>query len=162
MDAFEIRSATPDDTEAVELNHHRCFMNTYASQLLTGELTAPDRDGTRQQLCGWFQVGSGFDTSVAVVDGVPIGHVTVSGHQLVHLFIEPNHHGQGLGGRLLVLGEAMIAASGHTQLELHTRVDNDAAIAFYESKGWTVTDRLIHTVEHGISYDEHILVKQAS
>ena len=27
---------------------------------------------------------------------------------------------------------------------------------------WTVTDRLIHAVEHGISDDEHTLVKRRS
>ena len=42
---------------------------------------------------------------------------------------------------------------------MHARVDNVAAIAFYETAGWTVTDRLIHTVEHGISYNEHVLIK---
>jgi ribosomal protein S18 acetylase RimI-like enzyme len=42
---------------------------------------------------------------------------------------------------------------------LHARVDNTAAIAFYEKAGWTVTDRVLHTVEHGISYDEQVLIK---
>ena len=54
----------------------------------------------------------------------------------------------------------MIAASGHTEFELHTRVENLAAIAFYKKAGWTVTDRLVHTVEHGISYDEFVVVKR--
>jgi hypothetical protein len=38
-------------------------------------------------------------------------------------------------------------------------VDNLAAVAFYETAGWIVTDRLIRTVEHGISYDEHVFIK---
>ncbi|MGI9019026.1 MAG: hypothetical protein ACR2HR_18320 [Euzebya sp.] len=58
MDAFELRAATPD------------------------------RAGTRQQLRDWFRGESELETQVAVVDGVPIGHVTVSGHHLVHLFVE--------------------------------------------------------------------------
>ena len=136
-------------------------MKTYSLPLLAGEFEAPDREGTRQQLHGWFLPESELETLVAVVDGVPIGHVTVSGHQLVHLFVEPNHQKMGLGRRLLALGEAMIAAGGHTDFELHTRVENLAAIAFYEKAGWTVTDRVIHTVEHGISYDERVLTKRA-
>jgi ribosomal protein S18 acetylase RimI-like enzyme len=32
----------------------------------------------------------------------------------------------------------MIAADGHTDFEFHARVDNVAAIAFYEKAGWTV------------------------
>ena len=66
----------------------------------------------------------------------------------------------GLGRYLLGIGETLIVAGGHTDFELHARVENSAAIAFYEQAGWTVTDRCIHTVEHGISYDEWVLVKR--
>ena len=159
MDAIEIRAATPADADAVADYHARCFTNTYSSQLRVGDLEAPDPEGTRQQLRDWFRSESEFETRVAVVDGAPIGHFTVSGHQLVHLFVEPDHQGVGLGRHLLAQGEAMIAAGGHTDFELHARVENLAAIAFYETAGWTVTNRLIHTVEHGISYDEHVLIK---
>ena len=159
MDAIEIRAATPADADAVADYHHRCFTRTYSSQLLAGELEAPDPAGTRQQLHDWFLPASEFETRVAVVDGAPIGHFTVRGHQLVHLFVEPDHQGTGLGRHLLAQAEAMIAAGGHTDFELHARVDNLAAIAFYENAGWMVTDRLVHTVEHGISYDERVLIK---
>ena len=159
MQAFETRAATPADADAVADYHHRCFTKTYASQLLADELEAPNPAGIRQELHDWFLPESEFETLVAVVDGAPIGHVTVSGHHLVHLFIEPSHQNMGLGRHLLAQGEAMIAAGGHTDLELHARVDNFAAIAFYEKARWTVTDRLIHTVEHGISYDERVLIK---
>jgi ribosomal protein S18 acetylase RimI-like enzyme len=135
MDAIEIRAATPDDADAVAHYHDRCFTNTYYSQLLAGEFEAPDREGTRQQLRDWFRPESEFETRVAVVDGVPIGHFTVSGHQLVHLFVEPDHQGVGLGRCLLAQGEAMIAAGGHTDFELHARVENIAAIVFYEAAG---------------------------
>ena len=56
----------------------------------------------------------------------------------------------------------MLAAHGHADLELHARVENIEAIDFYVRQGWTVTDRMVHTVEHGISYDERVLVKHAS
>lgn len=159
MDEFDLRAATPADADAVADYHHGCFTATYSSQLLAGELEAPDLAGTTKQLRDRFQPGSEFETRVATVGGAPIGHVTVRGHQLVHLFVEPSHQKIGLGRHLLGRGEAMIAAGGHTDFELHTRVENLAAIAFYEKAGWVVTDGLIHAVEHGISYDERILVK---
>ena len=160
MDAIEIRVATPDDAHAVASYHDRCFTHSYSSQLLAGELEAPDLEGMRRQLRGWFRPGSEFATRVAIVDGVPIGHFTVFGHQLVHLFVEPDHQGTGLGRLLLAQAEAMMTADGHADFELHTRVDNLAGIRFYEKAGWSMTDRLIHTVELGISYDEHVLTKQ--
>lgn len=160
MDSIEIRAAKAGDADPVADYHDRCFRKTYSSQLLAGEFEAPDPEGTRLQLHEWFEPGSEFETWVAVIDGVPVGHFTVKGHQLVHLFVEPDHQGTGLGRYLLAQSEAMIAASGHTEFELHARVENLAAIAFYERAGWTVTDRLIRTVEHGITYDEHILIKK--
>ena len=60
---------------------------------------------------------------------------------------------------LVGLIDVVLSAGGHTEFELHARVENLAAIAFYEAAGWTVTDRLVHTVEHGISYNEQVLVK---
>jgi ribosomal protein S18 acetylase RimI-like enzyme len=159
MDTVEIRVATPDDAAAVEDYHDRCFRKTYSSQLLAGEFDAPGREGTQQQLREWFQPDSEVETRLAVIDSTPIGHFTVHGNQLVHLFVDPDHQGMGLGSRLLAQGEAMIAANGHSDFELHTRVENLAAIAFYKARGWTLTDQLIHTVEHGISYHEHVMVK---
>ena len=162
MDAIKIRLATPDDAHAVAGYHDRCIAHSYAAQVRAGELKAPDIEGMERQLGGWFEPGSGFVTHVADVDGEPIGHFTVYGHQLVHLFVEPKYQGIGLGRRLLELAEQMMVAEGHTQFELHTRVDNFAAIAFYKMAGWNMTDRVINTVELDISYDEHVFVKQRS
>ena len=156
---IEMRAATPEDAGDVADYHDACFRKTYALQLLAAEFEVPDLEGTRQQLLEWFQPGSAFETRVAVIDGRPIGHFTVMGNQLVHLFVEPDHQGMGLGRQLLAQAEAMIVRNGHTEFELHTRVENLAAIAFYQVAGWAMTDRLIHTVEHGISYHEHVLVK---
>jgi ribosomal protein S18 acetylase RimI-like enzyme len=162
MDAVELRAARPADAGPIEDYHHRCFLSTYAAHVAAGEFGPPDRAGTRQQLHDWFVPGSDCETVVAVDGGTPIGHVTVSGHRLVHLFVEPGHQGRGLGRQLLARGEAMLTAHGHADLELHARVENVAAIAFYLGHGWTVTDSLIRTVEHGISYDEQVLVKHIS
>ncbi len=159
MAAVEVRAATPADAVAVEDYHHRCFLSTYAAHVAAGSFGPPERAGTRQQLHGWFSPGSDCETVVAVADGTPIGHVTVSGHCLVHLFVEPGHQGRGLGRLLLARGEAMLRAGGHADLELHARVENVPAIAFYVRQGWSVTDVVIRTVEHGISYDERVLAK---
>ena len=159
MDAFETRTVTPADADAIAQYHHRCFTTTYAAQLLAGEFDSPGQASTRHELHDRFLPESDCDTRVVVVDDVPIGHVTVSANRLVHLFVDPDYQKQGLGRYLLELGEAMIIADGHTDFELHARVENVSAISFYERAGWVVTDRTIHTVEHGISYDERVLVK---
>jgi len=154
--------AVPTDADVVADYHDRCFRHTYATEILAGGMAVPDAEGTRLQLHEWFGIESPFETHVAVVDDVPVGHVTVLDHCLVHLFVEPEHQGIGLGKRMLGLGEAELAAAGHTSFELHTRVENVNAIAFYLAAGWLMTEALLHTDEHGISYDEHVLVKQIS
>lgn len=156
------RSATPGDSAAVAEYHGRCVRATYATQLRRGELAVPDEASTRRQLDGWFQPMSGFDTLVAVADGVPVAHVTSCGHQVVHLFVAPHRQRAGVGRLLLASAEASLTDAGHSVLELHARVENLAAIGFYESQGWTVTDELIRTIEHGIEYEEHVLVKRTS
>ena len=160
MDHVTIRAAAPTDAEVVEDYHHRCFVKSYAAQIEAGEFGPPERGGTRDQLRSWFQPGSAFATSVAIVNEHVVGHFTVNDHNLVHLFVDPDHHGTGLGLRLLTHGEGAIAAAGHAQAELHTRVENTHAIGFYQRWGWTLTDRTIHTVEHGISYHEHVMTKR--
>ncbi len=159
MDNIEVRPATARDAGPMADNHARCFRATYARQLRDGAVVAPDSRGMREQFRDWLAPRSGFETWVAERDGVVIGHVTVRGNQLVHLFIDPPYHGTGLGRRLLAWGEAQIAAAGYPTLELHTRVDNSAAIGFYQAAGWSVTDQVIHSAEHSVAYDEVVLVK---
>lgn len=160
MEAIETRSAKRADVDAVEDYHARCFEETYAAQLRASEFEPPDRDGMRRQFRDWFQPDSDTDTQVVVIDDVPIAHFTVSDHRLVHLFVDPRHQGKGIGRQLLAKAESILADKGHLEFELHARVENVAAISFYERMGWTVTDGVIHTVEHGISYDELVLVKR--
>lgn len=156
---FETRFALPADAVAIADYHHRCFETTYAAQLADGLFKAPDKSGMTQELHDRFLPDSDCTTRVALINDVPIAHVTVSGHRLVHLFVDPDHQGVGLGHYLLEFGEALIVAGGYAEFELHARVENVNAIAFYQRHGWTVTDEMIHTVEHGISYDERVLVK---
>lgn len=160
MVEWEIRRAVPADAEAIADYHQRCFEETFASQLSAGAFEAPDEEMTKRQLLEWFQTGSAFETWVVDADGRPAAHFTVIDHHLVHLFVSPRLQGRGLGGHLLARAESMIAASGHRVSELKARVDNVKAIAFYVRAGWTVTDRLVRTVQPDISYDERVLVKR--
>ena len=92
----------------------------------------------------WLAPGSGFVTMVADDSGTPVGHTTVSGNELVHLYVDPDHWGRGLGRRLLQVGEDLLRKSGRSDVELSTMVGNERAIALYRSAGWTLTDRLVH------------------
>jgi ribosomal protein S18 acetylase RimI-like enzyme len=54
----------------------------------------------------------------------------------------------------------MLRSAGHREVELNTMVGNERALGLYSSAGWTVTDRVVHTDQDGVAYDEHVLVKR--
>jgi ribosomal protein S18 acetylase RimI-like enzyme len=157
----QFREGLSGDAPRIAEYYHRCWLEASAPSL------GPDV-AERLEASMWLELfearlapGSSMRTVVATddEDGV-IGHVQVEGNLLVHLFVDPDHQGAGIGSRLLEIGEALIADAGHVDGELHTRVDNDRAIALYRSVGWQLTDRLIHSAHDGIEYDEHVLVKR--
>lgn len=153
-----LRPGTVDDAVAMSDYHLRASRESFASLLISGdyEVLEPRLERFRQ----WLVPESEYPTTVAVIDDTAVGHVTIFGNEIVHVFIDPNHQGRGLGRRLLAAGEEMLANSGHVDIELCTMIGNAPAIALYESAGWTVTDRIVHNDHDGLVYDEHVLVKQ--
>ncbi len=155
-----IRPASLDDTDAIAAYHHRCWVIAFSSLLEPGMVDRMDPRGKIDRWRSWLAPESGFVTMVADKSGAPIGHTTVSGHELVHLFVDPDHWGQGLGRQLLEVGEGLLRNDGYREIELNTMVGNDRAIALYRAAGWTLTDRVVHADQDGVVYDEHVLVKR--
>jgi GNAT superfamily N-acetyltransferase len=154
-----VRFATLDDASVITDYHHRCWVESFTDLLEPGVVAVMDPLAKLDRWRRWLAPESGFTTVVADAGGRPIGHATVSGHELVHLFVDPRHQGIGLGSSLLAVGEALIRVAGHRTAELHTIVGNEAAIALYKSAGWVVTDRFVHNDHDGVVYEEHVLVK---
>ena len=161
MAAVSFRAAVPSDAEAVARYHHRCWQDAFAPLLEPGVVERLDPWRMLEVFRGWFAPGSEPATVLADLDGRAIGHTTVSGAELVHLFVDPDHSRRGLGRALLAIGEELLVAGGHRKAELHTIAGNEPALALYRSAGWVVTDRLVHNDRgDGVVYDEHVLVKR--
>src|SRR5262249_53997098 len=154
-----IRQASVRDAEMIAAYHHRCWVVGFSSLLEPGVVDRMNPLGKLDRWRRWLAPGSGFLTMIADDSGTPIGHATGSGPELVHLFVDPDHWGRGLGRRLLEVGEDLLRNAGHRDIELSTMVGNARALALYRSAGWTVTDRLVHNDQDGVVYDEHVLVK---
>jgi ribosomal protein S18 acetylase RimI-like enzyme len=138
------RLALLNDAATIALYHQRCWETAFADLVNPGDPTKVSTLGQVDRWRSWLAPDSGFTTIVADVDG---------------LFVDPDHWERGLGRSLLTIGEQMLADNGHSTIELHTMVGNTPALGLYESAGWVVTDRIIHTNED-VVYDEHVLVKQ--
>ncbi len=149
-----------DDADCIASHHHRCWLIVHSSLVEPEIVDRMDPRGKIDRWRDWLAPESGFVTMVADESGTPVGHTTVSGHQLVHLFVDPDYWGRGLGRRLLGIGEGLLRSARHRDIELRTMVGNERAIALYRSAGWTVTDRVVHVDEDGVVFDEHVVVKR--
>lgn len=81
-------------------------------------------------------------------DGAPVGFVGAFHHRTWrtgHVYtvnVHPSQRGKGLGKRLMAACEARLATLGMTRVVLEVNVDNQAAIALYESCGYVRVKRL--------------------
>ena len=160
-----LRPARPDDAASIARYHRRCWETSFRS-IVAPEVLAYVESTPIEAVIETWDRRTAPDTpeqTVVAVDATdrPIGHVMVNGAELVHLFIDPDHHRAGWGQILLGVGEAMIADGGHRVAELHTMVDNRPAIALYEANGWVVTDEYVtNDLPNGSRFVEHVLRKE--
>ncbi|HEX7371082.1 MAG TPA: GNAT family N-acetyltransferase [Rhodanobacteraceae bacterium] len=69
--------------------------------------------------------------------------------RLYSLAVHAKTRGSGLGGTLLAAAEADASARACDAMHLEVRVDNTAAIALYERRGYARMARLTHFYEDG-------------
>lgn len=75
--------------------------------------------------------------SVAELDGVAAGFVSIKGMELSNLYVRRGLRGGGVAAVLLACGEAMLARSGVAEAFLWCAVGNDRAYRFYLREGWS-------------------------
>ncbi len=83
---------------------------------------------------------------VGILDGHVVGTVLggYDGHRgwIYHLAVHPEHRRAGFGRRIMQVAEAALLANGCPKINLQVRSENDAVVAFYESLGYAVEDRI--------------------
>lgn len=111
------------------------FFAEYALQAFTAEKTAttiadPDQfimvSENAEGIDGFIQVSA---NSPAPVDGC-------SDMEISTFYVQPRHHGKGIGKRLLSAAIDHCRKAGAASVWLTTNAENDPAIAFYLAKGF--------------------------
>ncbi|WP_298849589.1 N-acetyltransferase [uncultured Ruegeria sp.] len=110
-------------------------------------VVSENRDGVD----GYIRLAEGCDPPV---DGL-------SDLEIVTFYVQPRHHGRGIGSALLQVAIDFCRAKGRNAIWLTTNSENTAAIDFYLSKGFRqvgITD--FHIADQ--AYPNHILALDIS
>ncbi|MEM9201432.1 MAG: GNAT family N-acetyltransferase [Actinomycetota bacterium] len=159
-----LRAARLDDADPIADYFVRCWQVSFRRFVPPEVLAFVESMDMDERRALWRErIAPDSDQTVVVAVGhtdQAIGHVMVEGAELVHLFIDPDHHRQGWGRILLAEGEHLIVEAGHGVAKLHVAAGNTAAIALYEATGWSMTDeRITNDMPNGASFDEHVMRK---
>lgn len=143
--SIDVRAATLDDTEQIRVLGHEVWPVAYAG-MVTPEFMA---EGLATGVGGGGRARITDGITLVAVDNGPdetgrIVGMTGLGQEngewvMWKLYIRPEHHGGGIGRRLV---EGAIAAlpAGTKRLLLDVLVANEAAIGFYHRLGFTETE----------------------
>jgi len=165
--AFEIRPATPDDAPAIRRIARASWRAGY------GDIVAEETIDAA--IDSWYGVADLRETVgrrdarflVAEHDCEVVGfgqalaaEPTVRDEaELARLYVRPDHWEAGIGSALLARLEDWLRERGADRLRLAVLADNDAANAFYESRGYRrVESREIDLL--GETVDDYVREKE--
>jgi GNAT superfamily N-acetyltransferase len=75
------------------------------------------------------------------------------------LYLLPEYHGRGVGGRALSEVERIAKAAGATRLVLNVNRHNAKAIRAYERAGWSVAEEVCVDIGSGFVMDDYVMAK---
>lgn len=79
------------------------------------------------------------DTWVAEVDGSVVGFIALMGNEVGAIFLQPDHHGQGIGKSLMDKAQEL-----HGALEVEVFSANAIGRRFYQGYGFEEVEQKIH------------------
>lgn len=163
---MDLRPVRVDDAAAIADYQHRCWLEGYVGLVDQDVLDSLDVgvriDAWRRVLAADADRPMGQTAMRVAVDADdrPIASVRVDGDTITNLYVDPQVWAQGIGRRLLGVGEELLVDHGHRRGVLWTLVRNTRAIALYESAGWRLDGtQEVHVSSVGVPVDELRLVK---
>jgi diamine N-acetyltransferase len=82
--------------------------------------------------------------------------------KLDKLYVQPDHHGQGVGSLLIGRVEAAARAQARRTLILQVNKNNAKAIGAYEKNGFSIRESVVVDIGGGYVMDDFIMAKRLS
>ncbi|MEU0676571.1 GNAT family N-acetyltransferase [Streptomyces sp. NPDC006172] len=147
MTSVVVRPMALDDCERVSEVRIRGWQSAYRGLMPQAHLDALDVGEDAERRRGWFTQGDGTVRNlVAERDGLVVGwaaygpyrdgEVRTDDGELYAIYVDPEHHGEGLGRALLEASLRGCAAAGHRLARLWVLKENVPARRFYERAGF--------------------------
>lgn len=142
-----LRAAQISDASSIAAISIEVWIGTYLKRGVTGffadfalsEFTTEKSEALISDPNGAFWVSEnteGIDGFIHVLSGRKAPVPGCSDLEIATFYVQPRHHGKGIGSRLLEAGLDHCRAQGAPSVWLTTNAENDPAIAFYLSKGF--------------------------
>lgn len=135
---LNVRRAADDDVETLLTIQREAAVVAFAHVFPQDLYPFPD-DDIREH---WRELVADHvgEVYLAEQDGEALGSVSVGEEFLRTLYVRPRAQGMGIGSRLHDLALERLRHRGCTVAKLWTLEENWPARAFYESRGWRLTD----------------------
>lgn len=145
-----LRPARPEDASslaalAIEVwvgTYLRLGVNSLFAEYIFSELTPARFEELLQQSSETFIVSQnveGIDGFIRISDGPKSPMGDSSKVEISTLYVQPRHHGRGLGRALLQAGLQRCAELGGSAPWLTTNAQNQSAITFYQRMGFVIS-----------------------
>ena len=111
------------------------------------------------------QIAQGYEYFLVMEQGAPIGYCAIvhdpktAATQLSKIYVLPEEQGSGRGTHILSFVETHCREQGAKRLWLTVNRHNAAAIGFYQSRGFEITDTMVQSIGEGFVMDDYIMSK---
>ena len=153
-----LRAARPEDVSSLAALSIEVWLGTYLRRGINGffadyvfaELTPQRMAAHLAKDTESFIVSQnteGIDGFIRISDGVKPPAGSGCAVEIATLYVQPRHHGRGLGQALLQAGLRRCADLGASRPWLTTNSENTSAIGFYQRMGFEITGRTYFHVQ---------------
>jgi ribosomal protein S18 acetylase RimI-like enzyme len=157
--SIEIRPATAEDIDAIRAVSERAWHEAHTpiiGQETTEEVLEQYYDAETFHAAiddaeRILDVAEDEESVVGFISGGP-SEESPGAFNLVRVYVRPERWGDGIGRQLLEHFEEAVSEREHDRITLGVMADNDRAIRFYESMGYTRTEEFYDGVIDTNSY----------